>query len=101
METKKRGYKWSATDQDRWRAKIADAKVIQGMMDAWQGKRELSQTQLTIGLKCMDKLIPNLQATAVEVTETQPFAVLPAIVPDHNAWQHAFKPGLPKGETEH
>jgi hypothetical protein len=49
----------------------------------------------------MDKLIPNLQATAVEVTETQPFAVLPAIVPDHSAWQHAFKPGVPKGETEH
>jgi hypothetical protein len=97
---KKRGPKYSQQDQDRIRQKLIDAKIIQGLIEAWHGKRELSANQLAIGLKTYDKLVPNLQSQQIEVTEAQPFCVLPAVMPDSKDWETAFQPSS-KPETEH
>jgi hypothetical protein len=93
---KKRGYKYSATDQERIRAKLVDAKIVEGLIACWNGKRELTKDQLAIALKCVDKLVPNLQSQELTVVETQPFAVLPATVEDSDQWQEQFAP-----KTEH
>jgi hypothetical protein len=101
IEFKKRGYKYSATDQERLRAKLIDAKIMEGLIECWQGNRKLDKDQLAIGLKTFDKLLPNLASQELSVTETQPFALLPAVLEDVKAWQATFKPALPKPETEH
>jgi hypothetical protein len=101
IEFKRGAPKWGQTDQDRMRAKIADTGVLNKLAEVLDGKREMSQAQVSIALKFLDKLVPQLQASQIEVTETQPFALLPSILEDVQAWQATFKPALPKPDTEH
>jgi hypothetical protein len=74
-------------DQERVRAKISDAKVVERLIKGFMGEVELSQTQVAIGLKFMDKLVPNLQSVETEVTQTTPFAVIPSPAKDAKAWE--------------
>jgi hypothetical protein len=101
IEIKKRGVRYDATHQDRTRQKIADSGVLDRLTKCLKGEVELTPGQISIGLKFLDKLVPNLQSQEIAVTETQPFALLPAVLEDVKAWQDTFKPALPKPETEH
>jgi hypothetical protein len=101
IEIKKRGVRYDATHQDRTRQKIADSGVLDRLTKCLKGEVELTPGQISIGLKFLDKLVPNLQSQEIAVTETQPFALLPAVLEDVKAWQDTFRPALPKPETEH
>lgn len=82
-------------DQERVRAKIADAKVVERLVKGFMGEVELSNTQVAIGLKFMDKLVPNLQSVETEITQQAPFAVIPEQSKDKKAWESAFSPHKP------
>jgi hypothetical protein len=101
IEFKRGGGRYDAVHQDRTRQKIADSGVVTKLTKALNGEIELSPSQVTIALKFLDKLVPNLASQEVTVTETQPFALLPSILEDVQAWQATFKPALPKPDTEH
>jgi hypothetical protein len=96
---KRRGPKYNAMDQERVRAKIADAKVVERLVKGFMGEVELTQTQVAIGLKFMDKLVPNLQSVETEVTQNSPFAVLPAQAKDAKAWEASVR-NAPETPTE-
>ena len=84
---KRKGPKYNAMDQERVRAKIADAKVVERLVKGFMGEVELTQTQVAIGLKFMDKLVPNLQSVETEITQNTPFAVIPSQSKDAKAWE--------------
>jgi hypothetical protein len=99
---KRRGPKYNAMDQERVRAKIADAKVVERLVKGFMGEVELTQTQVAIGLKFMDKLVPNLQSVETEITQNTPFAVIPSQAKDAKAWEQsiAAKPIAPESPSE-
>jgi hypothetical protein len=101
LELKQRGGRYDAKHQDVTRQKLADSGVVHRLTQCLKGEIELSPSQVTIALKFLDKLVPNLASQEIQVTETQPFALLPAVLEDVKAWQDTFKPALPKPETEH
>jgi hypothetical protein len=92
---KRRGPKYGASDQERIRAKIADGGTLERLQKAFKGEIELTQGQVAIGLKFLDKLVPNLQSVEAEVTQQAPFALLPAAAPNADAWHKAFAPHKP------
>jgi hypothetical protein len=100
IQFKSKGAKWSAADQERLRQKIVDGRVAERLMKCFNGELELSQSQLAIGLKFMDKLVPNLQSQHVELTETTPFAVIPEQMRDQKAWESTFVPPVPAGKPD-
>lgn len=78
--------------QERTRQKIADSNVLARLIKGFNGEIELTPQQVAIGLKMLDKLVPNLQSVEQEVTQNSPFAVLPAPAPSADAWHKAFSP---------
>jgi hypothetical protein len=61
----------------------------------------MSASQVTIWLKCVDKLLPSLQSVDAKVTDIAPFAVLPAVIEDVQAWSATFDPSLPDPKAKH
>jgi hypothetical protein len=91
----KRGVRYDREHQERTRQKIADSGVVDRVIQCMNGALEMSQGQISIALKLIDKLVPNLQSVEQEVTQNTPFAVLPAPAPSSEAWHKAFAPQKP------
>jgi hypothetical protein len=98
---KRRGPKYGALDQERVRAKLADANIADRLLKAFMGEIEMTQSQVAIGMKMLDKLVPNLQSVEQKVENNAPFAVLPAVVEDVKAWEQTFDPHQPDPKAKH
>lgn len=88
---KRRGPKYNAMDQERVRAKIADAKVVERLVKGFMGDVELTGSQVAIGLKFLDKLVPNLQSVETEITENRPVAIIPAQAASREQWEKSVQ----------
>jgi hypothetical protein len=99
----KRGQRYDRQHQERTRQKIADSGVLDRLTKCMLGEIELSQGQIAIGLKFIDKLVPNLAQVEQEVTQNTPYAVLPAPAPSPEAWHKAFSPAaaVRRDDTTH
>jgi hypothetical protein len=81
------------------RAKIETSKLIRLLMDnALQGKELDSVRQKSVEI-LLRKALPDLASVEMAIENAQPFAVLPAVMPDSKDWETAFQPTKP--ETEH
>jgi hypothetical protein len=98
---KKRGVRYDRATQEITRQKLADAGVPDRLMKAFRGEIELTQGQITIGLKVLDKLVPNLQSIEQEVTNATPYAVCPAEYPDAKTWEASVTQPAPDKDTKH
>jgi hypothetical protein len=58
-------------------------------LKGFNGEVELTTHQVAIGLKLIDKLVPNLQSVEQEVTQNTPFAVIPQPTKDAKAWEQS------------
>jgi hypothetical protein len=97
----KRQFKYDQAAQERYRQKILDAKLLERALDHANGLCDMSATQVSIALKCIDKLLPSLQSAQVEGSGIAPFAVLPAVIEDDKAWSAAFDPNTPDPKAKH
>jgi hypothetical protein len=97
----KRQFKFDAAAQERYRQKLVDEKVFDKGIAHLKGECDMSASQVTIWLKCVDKLLPSLQSVDAKVTDIAPFAVLPAVIEDVQAWSATFDPSLPDPKAKH
>ena len=92
FKRKSPGGRYDREHQERTRQKIADANVLTRLLKGFNGEVELTAHQVAIGLKLLDKLVPNLQSVEQEITQTAPFAVIPEQSKDKATWEKAFAP---------
>ena len=89
---KKRGARYDRECQERTRQKLYDSGVLDIALKALRGEVELNSGQIAIALKCMDKLVPNLQSVEQEVTQMTPFAVIPQALKSASEWESLQNP---------
>jgi hypothetical protein len=89
FKRKSPGGRYDREHQERTRQKIADANVLARLLKGFNGEVELTTHQVAIGLKLIDKLVPNLQSVEQEVTQNTPFAVIPQPTKDAKAWEQS------------
>lgn len=54
------------------RTKIANSQILNRLIEAANGKIEMTPTQATIGLGLVKKILPDLQATQISGDENKP-----------------------------
>jgi hypothetical protein len=81
------------------RVKIQNSNILNALIEHVEGVREMSSTQVTAGIALMKKVLPDLAATAVELTGKDGGPIETADVsPLELARKIAF--ALAKGEQE-
>jgi hypothetical protein len=96
FKRKSPGGRYDREHQERTRQKIADANVLTRLLKGFNGEVELTSHQVAIGLKLIDKLVPNLQSVEQEITQNAPFAVIPQPAKDAKTWESSL-PAAVKG----
>jgi hypothetical protein len=81
------------------RDKIRGSQLINRLMAFANGEVEMQPHQVTAALGLLRKVLPDLASQELTIDHVQPFAVLPAVMPDSKDWETAFQPTKP--ETEH
>lgn len=77
------------------RAKIQAAQIINRLMSGFNGKVELSQTQVSIGLGLLRKVLPDLSAADVNSVVTHNYvARMPDRAQTAEEWQKTFSPTI-------
>jgi hypothetical protein len=57
------------------RVKIANANILNVLLEHVQGKREMSATQVSAGIALMKKVLPDLQATTLSGDADKPLTI--------------------------
>lgn len=63
--TARRGRSPGFLMSDTHRVKIENAKILNGLIDHFQGTRNLSLSQVNVGLALLKKVLPDLQAVEI------------------------------------
>ena len=53
---------------ERWRKRLSDSGVLDRLLSYYNGKIELSNGQVMLGIKFMDKLLPTLKQVEINAT---------------------------------
>jgi hypothetical protein len=81
------------------RDKIKTSQLVNRLTAFAFGECEMNAAQVTAALGVLRKTLPDLASQELTIDHVQPFALLPAVMPDSKDWETAFQPGKP--ETEH
>ena len=68
------------------RTKIAKSKILQYLLEHVEGNREMSSTQVTVGVALLKKVLPDLQSTEIVGDPDNPVETVTRIelvAPDH------------------
>jgi hypothetical protein len=79
---------WSAKTRER----IKTSMLVNRLSDFVEGKAVMDSAQVTAALGLLRKALPDLSAQDVTVDTAQPFAVLPSVIEDTEAWTATFDP---------
>jgi hypothetical protein len=83
------------------RDRIATSQLINRLNRIALGELEVTPVALKAMEIALRKTLPDLASVEHTGDSIQPFALIPDVVQDLSRWQDTFKPGIPKGETEH
>jgi hypothetical protein len=84
--------RYNLKQTDACRDKIQVSQLINRLQDHVFNGKELSATQLRAAEILLDRKLPRLASVEMQVDTAQPFALLPSVLEDQDAWQDTFKP---------
>jgi hypothetical protein len=82
------------------RGKIQQSVILNRLSKLVAGEIDMPPHAVTAALGLLRKVLPDLASQELTIDHVQPFAVLPAVMPDSKDWEVAFQPNS-KPDTEH
>jgi hypothetical protein len=74
------------------RSKIRTTQLLNRLELCALGEVIMTPEQIRATEICLRKALPDLSAVEMAVETQQPFALLPSVLEDQDAWQDTFKP---------